>query len=85
MGRGKWTRWGRGSCEGWSLDIGGLIASATRNPVAEDLLSLWVARVNVEPLGVFATREEAQARAEGELRLRIEAINADWAFYRRET
>jgi redox-sensitive bicupin YhaK (pirin superfamily) len=22
MGRGQWTRWGRGMCEGWSLEIG---------------------------------------------------------------
>ena len=22
MDRGQWTRWGRGMCEGWSLEIG---------------------------------------------------------------
>jgi hypothetical protein len=22
MGRGQWTRWDRGMCEGWSLEIG---------------------------------------------------------------
>jgi hypothetical protein len=22
MGRGQWTGWGRGMCEGWSIEIG---------------------------------------------------------------
>ena len=25
MAGGKWSRWGRGSCESWSLNLGGLI------------------------------------------------------------
>jgi len=30
--RGQWSRWGRGMCEGWSLDLGKRLSRRRRAP-----------------------------------------------------
>ena len=64
MGRGQWTRWGRGMCEGWSLEIGAAFhGSVVRRDVGGDPPS-WVASINSTALGEFLEREIALHRVE---------------------
>lgn len=82
MGRGKWTRWGRGSCEGWSLWIGDVL----RGQIAPRLDAIgqpacWRASVNQTELGDYATREEAMARVEEAVRFQMGEALADWEVY----
>ena len=60
MGRGQRTRCGRGTCEGWSLEIGSSVVR--RNPRAEP--TTWMASVNSTGLGEFLQREIAMRRVE---------------------
>ena len=64
MGRGQWTRWGRGMCEGWSLEIGMAFHGSVvrRNTRAEP--TTWMASVNSTGLGEFLQREIAMRRVE---------------------
>src|SRR6516162_2128523 len=64
MGRGQWTRWGRGMCEGWSLEIGVAFHGSVvrRNPRAEP--TNWMASVNSTGLGECPQREIAMRRVE---------------------
>jgi hypothetical protein len=77
MGKAAWTRWGRGSCEGWSLDIGHLIASVSINRTRPSDCR-WQASLNTTPLGDFATRDEAKARAQWILTQCVKEILDDW-------
>jgi cyclopropane fatty-acyl-phospholipid synthase-like methyltransferase len=75
MGKGKWTRWGRGSCEGWSLEIGwGL-----RGQVARRSDGRWGASLNATELDAWQTREAAQQVVEQRIAHEMRAILEDWA------
>jgi len=56
MGRGQWTGWGRGMCEGWSLEIGIAFYGSV---VRRDSTSTWIASINSTALGEFLEREIA--------------------------
>jgi hypothetical protein len=55
MGRGQWIRWGRGICEGWSLEIG----MAFRGSVVGSEQTTWIASINSTGLGEFLEQEIA--------------------------
>jgi hypothetical protein len=57
MGYGTWTRWGRGSCEGYSLQIG----DALRGQVSRGADGRWSASLTQMDLGHHSTKEEAKA------------------------
>lgn len=79
MGNGKWSRWGRGSCEGWSLNVGyALRGQAARRP---DLS--WHASLNATDLGDWKTREEAMQAVETEITRQVSLILEDWAIWQR--
>lgn len=59
----RWSRWGRGLAEGYSLEFGVLIRCDVE-PVKGG--ERWSARMNRGYLGEFATIEEAQIRCEQE-------------------
>jgi hypothetical protein len=64
MGRGQWTRWGRGMCEGWSLEIGmAFRGSAVRRETYGEP-PIWIASLNSTGLGEFLEREIAMHRVE---------------------
>jgi len=69
MGRGQQSRWGRGSCEGWSLEIGmafhGLVTS-----------------INSTALGEFLEREIAIRRVDEFVESSTELALHDWELYR---
>jgi hypothetical protein len=79
MGNGKWTRWGRGSCEGWSLDCGyALRGQATRRHDRS-----WQASLNATDLGEWKTREEAMKAVETAITRAVTLILEDWAIWQR--
>jgi hypothetical protein len=64
MSRGQWTRWGRGVCEGWSLEIGmAFRGSVVRRDISQDKTS-WIASINSTGLGEFLEGEIAMRRVE---------------------
>ena len=84
MGQGQWTRWGRGMCEGWSLEIGVAFHSSVvrRNPRAEP--TNWMASVNSTGLGEFLQREIAMRRVEELIESSMLLVLHDWDLYRAE-
>jgi len=64
MGRGQWTRWGRGMCDGWSLEIGmAFRGSVVRRNMSREGTT-WIASINSTGLGEFLEREIAMRRVE---------------------
>ena len=85
MGNGRpgWSRWGRGSCEGYSLRIGDgsaprFHASVVRNVADQDGNITWRADINGGEKQVFATRDAGMDHIEFELRHRMERLLREW-------
>jgi hypothetical protein len=79
MGKGEWTRWGRGSAEGYGFDIGDILRySVTRvRAIGGDRFE---ARLNAAMLvGSFATLDEAKAAVEAHARQEMAKAQADFA------
>src|SRR6516164_2038333 len=64
MGRGQWTRWGRGMCEGWSLEIGMAFRGSVVRQETIGQPTTWIASINSTGLGEFLGREIAMHRVE---------------------
>jgi SOS response associated peptidase (SRAP) len=82
MGRGQWTRWGRGTCEGWSLEIGvAFRGSVVRRDITREQTT-WIASINSTDLGEFLEREIAMRRVEelveSSMRLPVILAENDW-------
>ena len=86
MARCEWTRWGRGSCEGYSLEVGTgparFSASVVRNAYRADPAREWRAGINGGEDKQFASREEAMAYVETELSRVGEEFARDYAEFR---
>ena len=78
MGYGKWSRWGRGSCEGYSLQIG----DALRGQISRRLDGRWHASLNTTDLGEHREKAEARAAVERRIELEMQKISEDWAIWR---
>ena len=74
MGRGQWTRWGRGMCEGWSLEIGMAFRGSVVRRETNGEPTTWIASINSTGLGEFLEREIASM---------VLALH-DWELYRTE-
>jgi hypothetical protein len=84
MGRGQWTRWGRGMCEGWSLEIGmAFRGSVVRRDRSRDAPT-WIASINSTALGEFLEREIAMHRVEELVEASMVLVQHDWELYRAE-
>jgi hypothetical protein len=82
MGRGRWTRWGRGMCEGWSLEIGmAFRGSVVRRDRSGDP-PIWIASINSTGLGEFLEREIAMRRVEELGESSMVLVLYDWELYR---
>jgi hypothetical protein len=81
-GTGQLTRWGRGSCEGYSIHLGygfgALGGQVVRNAPALATQGRWRASINARELGCFPSREAAMAHVERELRIAMLALVEDW-------
>jgi hypothetical protein len=80
MGQGKWTRWGRGSCEGWSLWLGDIVRGQVVRSM--DVPPAWSASCNSTDLGRYPTRDEAMSRVEEVVIRSMNAALADWSIFR---
>ena len=82
MGRGQGTRWGRGMCEGWSLEIGmAFHGSVVRRDTGGEP-PIWIASVNSTGLGEFLQREIAMRRVEELIESSMHLVLHDWELYR---
>jgi hypothetical protein len=81
MGRGQWTRWGRGLCEGWSFEIGmAFRGSVVRRDVSRERTA-WIASINSTGLGEFLEREIAMRRVEELVESSMGLVLHDWGLY----
>jgi hypothetical protein len=80
MGRGRWTRWGRGMCEGWSLEIGMAFHGSVVRRDRSGEPTRWIASINSTALGEFLEREIAMHRVE-ELMSSMMLVLRDWDLY----
>ena len=83
MGRGHWTRWGRGMCEGWSLEIGmhGVSRGSVIRRDRSGEPARWIASINSSALGEFLEREMAMHRAEELVEASMVLVQHDWELY----
>ena len=79
--RGQWNRWGRGLCEGWSLEIGRAYRGCVvKRQIAREPPS-WEASINTTALGRCLDREDAMRRVEECLENDMRLVLHDWALY----
>lgn len=78
VGAGRWSRWGRGSCEGHSLEFGFLYRfDISPGPRSDGIHpDQWRASARSGSLGEFPTFEAAAKACEEEARRLIEAAEA---------
>lgn len=76
MGSGRWSRWGRGSCEGHSLEFGFAYRFDIKPGPSSDNFKpdLWYASARSGSLGEFPTFEAAAQACEDEARKLIEPL-----------
>ena len=81
MGRGQWTRWGRGMCEGWSLEIGMAFRASVVRREANGQPTTWIASINSTELGEFLERKIAMRRVEELVESSMVLVLHDWELY----
>ena len=75
----RWSRWGRGSCEGYGLELGELLRfGVTRHQTDGGQGELWGVNLNGKSLGSFENFEAATAFAEKHARSLLEPAWQDW-------
>src|SRR6266480_2022427 len=82
MGRGQWTRWGRGMCEGWLLEIGMAFCGTVVRRDTSGEPTTWIASINSTALGEFLGREIAMHRVEELVEASMVLVLHDWERYR---
>jgi hypothetical protein len=83
--RGEWTRWGRGMCEGWSLEIGTAYRGAVVRQDKIEQPPTWLASVNAASLGEYLDRETAMARVESDIEHSMQMVLYDWGLHQAAT
>lgn len=79
MAGGKWTRWGRGSCEGHTLDIGDFINFTLvrkDDPVGKFLY--YEATSHTRKIDEFVSLEAGKKKMEEELESGMKSVLHDW-------
>ena len=84
MSRGQWARWGRGMCEGWSLEIGIAFRGSVVRRETNGQPTTWIASINLTGLGEFLDREIAMRRVEELIESGMVLVLHDWDLYRAE-
>jgi hypothetical protein len=80
MGRGQWTRWGRGMCG--SLEIGLAFHGSVVRRDRSGEPPKWIASINSSALGEFLEREIAMHRVEELIEASMVLVLHDWELYR---
>lgn len=83
MGYGRWTRWGRGSCEGYSLEFG----NAYRASVSRDMATMgqsptWQGSINAKQKKIYPDRASAMKDIEHEIEADMAIVLDHWTIYR---
>lgn len=79
MGDGVWTRFGRGSCEGYGLELGSLMRfTALHTPQTASNPNPWTASLNEYDLGKFETFDAAVAKVDHEARIAMGVALEHW-------
>lgn len=81
MKRGHWTRWGRGMCEGYSLEIGAAFRGSVVRRDTSGLPLRWIASVNATALGEYLERGDAMRRVEERIEEGMQMVLHDWELY----
>ena len=81
MGRGQWTRRGRGMCEGWSLEIGMAFRGSVVRRENRGETTRWIASINSTALGESLEREIAMRRVEELVEASMVLVLHDWELY----
>jgi len=79
--RGEWSRWGRGACEGWSLEIGIAFRGTV---VRQDRIReppTWLATINTTYVGEYPDRALAMSHVEDSIRHHMALVLHDWGLY----
>lgn len=85
MARGKWARWGRGSCEGYTLDLGSFINfSLIRKDGAGPSPDYFELTSHNRKIDDFSTAQAGMAYAESELESGMRAVLEDWEIFKTE-
>jgi hypothetical protein len=79
--RGEWTRWGRGMCEGWSLEIGAAFRGSVVRSATTGQPTTWIASINTSALGEYLDRAEAMRRVEEQVENSMGLTLHDWQLY----
>ena len=85
MGRGQWTRWGRGMCEGWSLEIGMAFHGSVVRQDGSGQPTTWITSINSTALGEFVEREIAMHLVEELVEASMVLVLHDWELYQAAT
>jgi hypothetical protein len=80
--RDQWSRWGRGLCEGWSLEIGNAFRGAVVRQDRIEQPATWLASVNAAYLGQYLDRALAMTRVEADIEHQMQLVLCDWELYR---
>jgi hypothetical protein len=85
--RGEWSRWGRGACEGWSLEIGIAFRGSVVRQERINEPPTWLASINASYVGEYPDRALAMKHVEENIRNHMELVLHDWRLYQavRET
>jgi len=75
--RGQWSRWGRGMCEGWSLEIGTTFRGSVVRQDRIEAAPTWLASVNSAYLSEHPDRESAMARVGANIESHMEMVLHD--------
>ena len=78
MTKAQWTRWGRGMCEGWSLEIGAAFRGSVVRQDRTDHPTTRLASVNAGYLGQFFDRAIAMMQVEETIEHHMKAVSEDW-------
>lgn len=82
MAGGKWSRWGRGGCEGHTLSVGDFINfSLVRRIDRVGKFSHYEATSHTRKIGEFPKLEDGKAVIEGELESGMKSVFHDWDIY----
>lgn len=80
--RAKWSRWGWGRGEGYSLEIGSAFrCSVVLKPSSGEAPAIYRASINAVEYGRYADRESAMRDIERRLESDMARVTQDWTIY----
>ena len=80
--RGQWVRWGRGMCQGWSLEIGPAFRGSVVRSQTPGMPITWIASINTVALGEYLTLQIAMRHVEERIESDMNLVLHDWDMYR---